>query len=71
MPKKIQDCTKAHLISIDLPVHGDSYTVISHESVMDMSTNALTTAGFTIADEEYRATADGNIAQGIYRLTYN
>jgi hypothetical protein len=71
MPKKIQDCTKAHLISIDLPVHGDSYTVISHESVMDMSTNVLTTAGFTIADEEYRATADGNIAQGIYRLTYN
>jgi len=71
MPKKIQDCTKAHLISIDLPVHGDSYTVISHESVMDMSANALATAGFTIADEEYRATADGNIAQGIYRLTYN
>ena len=70
MPKKIQDCTKAHLISIDLPVHGDSYTVISHESVMDMSATALTTAGFIIADEEYRATADGNIAQGIYRLTY-
>jgi hypothetical protein len=71
MPKKIQDCTKAHLISIDLPVHGDSYTVISHESVMDMSATALANAGFTIADEEYRATADGNIAQGIYRLTYN
>ena len=71
MPKKIQDCTKAHLISIELPVHGDSYTVISHESVMDMSATALTTAGFTIADEEYRATADGNIAQGIYRLSYN
>ena len=70
MPKKIQDCTKAHLISIDLPVHGDSYTVISHESVMDMSATALANAGFTIADEEYRATADGNIAQGIYRLTY-
>jgi hypothetical protein len=71
MPKKIQDCTKASLIDIALPVHGDSYTVISHESVMDMSATALTNAGFSIADEEYRATADGNIAQAIYRLTYN
>jgi hypothetical protein len=71
MPKKIQDCSKASLIDIALPVHGDSYTVISHESVMDMSTTALAAAGFSIADEEYRATADGNIAQAIYRLNYN
>jgi hypothetical protein len=71
MPKKIQDCTKASLIDVALPVHGDSYTVISHESVMDMSATALANAGFSIADEEYRATADGNIAQGIYRLNYN
>jgi len=71
MPKKIQDCTKEHLISVELPVHGDSYTVISHESVMDMSIAELTNAGFTVIDEEYRATADGNIAQGIYKLNYN
>jgi hypothetical protein len=71
MPKKIQDCTKASLIDVALPVHGDSYTVISHESVMDMSATALANAGFSIADEEYRATADGNIAQAIYRLNYN
>ena len=71
MPKKIQDCTKAHLISIDLPVHGDSYTVISHESVMDYVFTELATAGFVVTTEEYRATADGQIAQGIYRLNYN
>lgn len=71
MPKKIQDCTKAHLISIDLPVHGDSYTVISHESVMDYAYTELANAGFGIVSEEYRATADGQIAQGIYRLNYN
>jgi K+/H+ antiporter YhaU regulatory subunit KhtT len=71
MPKKIQDCTKAHLISIDLPVHGDSYTVISHESVMDYAYTELANAGFGIVQEEYRATADGQIAQGIYRLNYN
>ena len=71
MPKKIQDCTKAHLISIDLPVHGDSYTVISHESVMDYIFTELANAGFGIVTEDYRATADGQIAQGIYRLNYN
>ena len=71
MPKKIQDCTKAHLISIDLPVHGDSYTVISHESVMNYAYTELANAGFGIVSEEYRATADGQIAQGIYRLNYN
>tara|TARA_R110000822_G_scaffold1267_20_gene5730 strand:- start:1208 stop:2494 length:1287 start_codon:yes stop_codon:yes gene_type:complete len=71
MPKKIQDCSKAHLISIDLPVHGDSYTVISHESVMDYVFTELANAGFGIVTEDYRATADGQIAQGIYRLNYN
>lgn len=70
MPKKIQNYGKAHLISVPLPTHGLSYTVISHESVIDMSTTALINAGFTIVEEEYRATADGQIAQGIYRLNY-
>ena len=71
MPKKIQEYGKAHLISVPLPAHGDTYTVISHESVINMSTLALTNAGFTIVEEEYRATADGQIAQGIYKLNYN
>ena len=70
MPKKIKECSKAHLISVPLPDHGDSYTVISHESVMNYVATELSNAGFGIASEEYRATADGNIAQGIYRLQY-
>lgn len=71
MPKKIKECSKAHLISVPLPDHGDSYTVISHESVIDHVYNELAAAGFVIADEDYRATADGNIAQGVHRLHYN
>ena len=71
MPKKIQEYGKAHLISVALPAHGETYTVISHESVINMSTLALTNAGFTVVEEEYRATADGQIAQGIYKLNYN
>lgn len=70
MPKKIKDCTGDYLIGIPLPVHADTYTVISHENVMDYSKTALINAGFTIEKEEYRATADGQIAQGVFRLHY-
>ena len=71
MPKKIKECSKAHLISVALPDHGDSYTVISHESVIDHVYTELAQAGFGIVSEEYRATADGNIAQGVHVLQYN
>jgi hypothetical protein len=72
MPKKIQDCSRDVLTSVPLPVYsGDTYTVISHESIIDYTTTALNNAGFFIETEEYRATADGQIAQGIYKLTFN
>jgi hypothetical protein len=71
MPRKITNTTKAHLISVPLPQHGATYTVISHQFVMDYAVQQLQSAGFNISDEEYRCTADGQIAQGIYRLNYN
>jgi hypothetical protein len=71
MPKKISECTKAHLISVPLPNHAATYTVISHQFVIDYAYQALANAGFGIVEEEYRCTADGQIAQGIYRLNYN
>jgi len=71
MPKKIQNTTKAHLVSVSLPNHGASYTVISHQFVIDYAYQALANAGFAIVDEEYRCTADGQIAQGIYKLNFN
>ena len=71
MPKKIQECSRAHLISVPLPQHAASYTVISHQFVIDYSFQALANAGFGIVEEEYRCTADGQIAQGIYKLQYN
>jgi hypothetical protein len=71
MPKKISNCTKGHLVSVPLPNHGATYTVISHQFVIDYAYTALANAGFGIVDEEYRCTADGQIAQGIYRLNYN
>ena len=71
MPKKIKNCSKTHLTSIPLPDYEDSYTVISHSSIIDMSIAELKTAGFSVKEEEYRATADGKIAQGVYKLDYN
>jgi hypothetical protein len=38
---------------------------------MDYAYTELANAGFGIVQEEYRATADGQIAQGIYKLQYN
>jgi hypothetical protein len=71
MPKKIQHTTKANLLSIDLPQHGASYTVISHEFIINYAHQALSAAGFIVLEEEYRCTADGQIAQGVYKLNYN
>ena len=71
MPKKIAECTKAHLISVALPNHAATYTVISHQSVIDYVYAELATAGFSIVDEEFRSTADGQIAQGIHKLSFN
>lgn len=71
MPKKIAECTKAHLVSVPLPNHGATYTVISHQSVMDYVYTELANAGFSVVSEEYRCTADGQIAHGIYKLNFN
>lgn len=71
MPKKIKECTKAQLIAVDLPTHGDSYTVISHESVINYVYTELAAAGFGVVSETFRATADGQIAHGIHVLQYN
>jgi hypothetical protein len=71
MPRKIENTSKAHLISVPLPNHAASYTVISHQFIIDYAFQSLTNAGFGIVDEEYRCTADGQIAQGIYKLNFN
>lgn len=71
MPKKIQNTTKATLISVPLPNHAATYTVISHQFVIDYAFQALAAAGFGIVEEEYRCTADGQIAQGVYKLNFN
>ena len=48
MPKKIQNTTKAHLVSVPLPNHAASYTVISHQFIIDYAYQSLAAAGFGI-----------------------
>ena len=71
MPRKIQNTTKSDLISVALPNHAATYTVISHQFIIDYAYQALAMAGFAIVDEQYRCTADGQIATGIYKLQFN
>jgi hypothetical protein len=70
MPRKIKDVTRNYLENVPLPVHGQSYTVISHKSIIDYANQELANQGFGILNEEYRSSIDGQIAQGIYRLQY-
>ncbi len=71
MPRKIKNVTKDYLVNVPLPNHADTYTVISYQSVIDYAYAELASQGFSIVDEEYRCTLDGQIAQGIYKLQYN
>ena len=71
MPRKIKNVTRDYIVNVPLPNHADTYTVISHESIIDYAFQELTNQGFGIVEEEYRCTADGQIAQGIYKLQYN
>jgi len=71
MAVRIKEATREYLCSIPLPVFEDSYTVISHESVMDYTLAQLTQFGFNVKSESFRCTADGNIAQGTYYLNYD
>jgi hypothetical protein len=70
MSRKIKNITKDYLVAIPLPNHADTYTVISHESLIQYAYAELANQGFGIVSEEYRCTQDGQIAQGVYRLHY-
>jgi len=63
-----QNCPKSDLINAPLPNHGSSYAVISHEFVIDSTLQLLNQNGFKVVKENYRATKDGSIAQGIYYI---
>ena len=66
--KKPTSCSADYLAAAKFPNHGSTYTVIRHKFLIDASRSLLKTHGFDIVNEEYKATGDCNIAQGIYHI---
>ncbi len=67
---KIKNYGRAHIVGAALPNHADTYTVIKHEDVINLCINELEQAGFNIIGETYRATSQGDIATGVYKVSY-
>jgi hypothetical protein len=70
MPVKTQLVTEATIRSIPTPAHGRRYTPIAHGTIIDNARIYLANAGFTINQELYKSSLDGQIAQGTYHLNY-
>lgn len=70
MPTKTGFITKDVLIQTPLPQHGKSYTVIPHKWIIDKATFELKLAGFNVKHELYKATENGQVAQGMYLLDH-
>lgn len=70
MPVKTQLVTEAFIRSVPPPVHGLRYTPIPHGTIIDNTRLCLLNEGFTINQELYKCSLDGQIAQGTYHLNY-
>ena len=60
----------AKILSTPLPEKTESYTPISHASVINRVRSEIANAGFIVTGEEYRCTNDGQIALGTFRMNY-
>jgi hypothetical protein len=65
---KPKETTRWHLENAPLPNHGKSYTVISHQEVIENTYKLLNDSGFMVSREMYRSSKDANIAQGVYHI---
>jgi hypothetical protein len=70
MPRKIGDVTKDVLVNAALPMQTKTYTVVSHQFIIDTIQQALKASGFEIEKETYRCTEDAQIASGKFIITY-
>lgn len=60
----------ATILGATLPEKTETYTPISHTSVINRVRSEITTAGYIITGEEYRCSNNGDIAVGSFRLNY-
>jgi len=70
MPRRAPITTRDYLKKVPLPQHATTYTVIEHETVIVNTLDQLKLKGFTVEQEHYRSNNSGEVAIGVYHLTY-
>jgi hypothetical protein len=65
---KANEIDKDYLVRAALPNYGDTYTVISHQYVINTTKQMLANSGFVIEKETYIANRNARVAQGIYYI---
>jgi len=70
MPKRAGIVDRTVLINAPLPDATETYTVISHGSVINNILQTLQEKGFQVAEEIYKCNDGAQVASGIFRLNY-
>jgi hypothetical protein len=60
--------TEVDLCNADLPLHGKTYTVIPHRSIIDHTENLLRENNFIIKNKNFRSNAGAKVVQGVYQI---
>lgn len=71
MPRKLGNVARSVLVNAPLPVATSTYTVISHQFVINTIQQELANNGFGIKHELYKCTTDANEAIGKFIVDYN
>lgn len=72
MPIKINQVTRQYIENVPLPSYeGDSYTVISHGSIIDNIRKQLKNNNLEVIKETYTPAQNGNIVTGILEIGNN
>lgn len=70
MAKRPIKTTQEYLVNAPLPEQTETYTVISHQTVIDGTKKTIEAMGFEIDREFYRCNEGAQVATGIYHLKY-
>jgi hypothetical protein len=60
--------TEVDLCNADLPLHGKTYTVIPHRTIIAHTENLLRENNFIIKKKTFKSNANARVAQGIYQI---
>jgi hypothetical protein len=66
--KKPTEVSESYLKNANLPHHGQSYTVVPHGDVINLTKKSLRKNNFQIIRETYKANKSANVAQGVLYL---